>query len=154
MTQSGLTLASTRPPRKRKADRHWRTRFLHHLAQSSDVAGAAAIAGVDTDRVCQLRRADTEFARQWQDALAESYLHLEMELVRRLREGQFLAEDGQKFDFANAIRLLAAHRDGASGNHNPVHHVSAAEVRASIDRKIEDIRRRIAREKASEGRRE
>ena len=54
-----------------------------------------------------------------------------------------------KFDFANAIRLLAAHRDNAARGASEVRDVSPAEVRASIDRKIEDIRRRIARQKAA-----
>ncbi|HSJ79522.1 MAG TPA: hypothetical protein VK913_12370 [Erythrobacter sp.] len=67
--------------------------------------------------------------------------------ARRLREGDFKTGDGEKFDFANAIRLLAAHRDSASTGQSRELDVSAAEVRASIDRKIEEIRRRLAKSK-------
>jgi hypothetical protein len=73
-----------------------------------------------------------------------------MEVIRRLREGDPAMGEGQKFDFPNAIRLLAAHRHAASGDTGAERNVSAAEVRASIDRKIEEIRRR-AKQKAPEG---
>jgi hypothetical protein len=95
-------------------DRHWRTRFLDHLAESSNVTRSAEHAGIEISRVYRLRRAQPDFARAWQVALSEGYTHLEMEVLRRLREGDFKTSDGEKFDFANAIRLLAAHRDSAS----------------------------------------
>lgn len=130
------------------ADRHWRTRFLENLAASSNVRHAAEQAGITPTRAYKLRRDDAEFARQWLAALAEGYLHLEMDVVRRLREGDLRTADNEKFDFPNAIRLLAAHRDSAARGNSQVRDVSAAEVRASIDRKIEDIRRRMERDKA------
>lgn len=130
--------------------RHWRTRFLDHLAESSNVTRSAEHAGIDLSRVYRLRRAQPEFAQAWQTALSEGYSHLEMEVLRRLREGDFKTGDGEKFDFANAIRLLAAHRDSAASNQSKARDVSADEVRASIDRKIEEIRRRIAKEKQAE----
>jgi hypothetical protein len=131
-------------------DRHWRTRFLDHLAESSNVSRSAEHAGIEISRVYRLRRAQPEFARQWQVALTEGYTHLEMEVLRRLREGDFKTGDGEKFDFANAIRLLAAHRNTAASSQSKARDVSADEVRASIDRKIEEIRRRIAKEKQAE----
>lgn len=133
------------------ADRHWRTRFIEHLAATSDVNRSAEAAGITSARAYKLRRTDADFARQWAAALAEGYLHLEMEIVRRLREGDIKVGDGEKFDFANAIRALAAHRGSATGNQSEVRNVSVAEVRASIDRKIEDIRQRLEREKARKG---
>jgi phage terminase small subunit len=131
-------------------DRHWRMRFLDHLAESSNVTRSAEHAGIEVSRVYRLRRAQPDFARQWQTALCEGYSHLEMEVLRRLREGDFKTDDGDKFDFANAIRLLAAHRETAVSAQNRGRDVSAAEVRASIDRKIEEIRRRVAKERANE----
>jgi hypothetical protein len=128
---------------------NWRRLFLDHLAESSNVTASAEKAGISVSRAYKVRREETEFARQWLAALAEGYLHLEMEVVRRLRDGDFKTTDDGKFDFANAIRLLAAHRDTAARAATQVRDVSAAEVRASIDRKIEDIRRRIARQKAA-----
>lgn len=127
---------------------NWRRLFLDHLAESSNVTASAQKAGISVSRAYKVRREETEFARQWLAALAEGYLHLEMEVVRRLREGDVKTADDGKFDFANAIRLLAAHRSSAAARTSEVRDVSAAEVRASIDRKIEDIRKRIARQKA------
>lgn len=147
MTTPGLALANTSAGQQCHPDRHWRSRFLHHLAETSSVAAAAAMAGVSIERVCKLRRADPDFAREWFAALSEGYLHLEMELIRRLRVGDFATVDGQKFDFASAIRLLAAHRGDTAGAQSQTRDVSAAEVRASIDRKIEEIRRRMARDR-------
>ena len=73
-----------------------------------------------------------------------------MEVLQRLREGRQKTEDGEKYDFANAIRLLAAHRETAARAQAEQRNVSAAEVRASIDRKVEEIRLRIMAEKAKE----
>lgn len=131
-------------------DRHWRTRFLDYLAETSNVSRAAAHAGIEISRVYRLRRVQPNFAREWHAALAEGYAHLELEVLRRLREGDFKTADGDKFDFANAIRLLAAHRDSAATGQLRERNVSPAEVRASIDRKIEEIRRRMNKAKASE----
>lgn len=128
---------------------NWRRLFLDHLAESSNVTLSAEKAGISVSRAYKVRREEAGFARQWLVALAEGYLHLEMEVVRRLRDGDVKTGEGDRFDFANAIRLLAAHRDNAARGASEVRDVSAAEVRASIDRKIEDIRRRIARQKAA-----
>jgi hypothetical protein len=131
-------------------DRHWRTRFLDHLAESSNVTQSAFAAGINVSRAYRARRTEPDFARQWRAALAEGYLHLEMEVVRRLRDGDMRDSDGEKFDFANAIRLLIAHRDAAANAPTRERDVSAAEVRESIDRKIEEIRRRMAKDKPGE----
>ncbi len=130
------------------ANRRWRARFIEHLAISSNVTRSAEQAGISLSRAYRVRRAEPDFAREWRAALADGYLHLEMEVVRRLREGDFKAADGQKFDFANAIRLLAAHRDAAVIGQARERDVSAAEVRASIDRKIEEIRHRMSKAKS------
>jgi len=131
---------------------HWRKHFIDALAVHSDTARAAEAAGVTLTRAFETRRVDPDFARAWQEALSEGYLHLEMEVVRRLREGDFMTADGVKYDFASAIRLLAVQRDSNANGAGRERDVSAAEVRASIDRKIEDIRRRLARQKAAEER--
>lgn len=149
MAKPGPARTSSKDSNTAKStDRHWRSRFVDHLSISSNVTRSAEQAGISLSRAYRVRRTDPDFARQWQAALADGYLHLEMEVVRRLREGDFEAGDGQKFDFANAIRLLAAHRDAASGSQARERDVSAAEVRASIDRKIEEIRRRMSKTKA------
>ena len=138
-----------------RINNNWRRLFLDHLAESSNVTASAEKAGISVSRAYKVRREEAAFARQWLVALAEGYLHLEMDVVRRLREGDARTVDDGKFDFANAIRLLAAHRDNAARGASEVRDVSAAEVRASIDRKIVDIRKRIARQKAAaEGKRQ
>lgn len=141
-----LHVEACEPPAKR----HWRNRFLERLAETSSVAAAAAHAGVSVARACRTRREEPDFARQWLGALAEGYLHLEMEVLRRLRQGDFKASETERYDFANAIRLLVAHRDMAAGPQSRIREVSAAEVRASIDRKIEDIRRRLTHDRLDE----
>ena len=150
-------MASNVPARSRSDGaangRHWQKRFLDTLSATSNLERAASNAGVSIAEACQARRDEPEFARAWQTAIADGYLGLELEVIRRLRDGDGKTGDGEKFDFANAIRLLASHRDGAGRSANQVRDVTAAEVRASIDRKIEDIRRRIARQKAAAERR-
>ncbi len=77
----------------------------------------------------------------------EGYAHLEMEVLRRLRAGDNTTESKEKYDFANAIRLLNAHRENAARAQAEQRNVGAAEIRASIDRKVESIRLQIQREK-------
>jgi hypothetical protein len=80
----------------------WRVVFLDYLAATSNVTESAAKAGISTSRAYKVRREELAFARQWLAALSEGYTHLEMEVLRRLREGDFKTADGDKFDFANA----------------------------------------------------
>lgn len=132
--------------------RHWRRRFIETLTATSNLRRAAEAAMVPLERAYETRRADPEFARAWQAAIADGYITLELEVIRRLREGDLKTESGDKFDFANAIRLIGAHRDGtARGGQAETRNVSVAEMRASIDRKIEEVQRRVARQKAAKG---
>jgi hypothetical protein len=131
--------------------RYWRKRFLETLAATSNLQRAAEAAKVPLARAYELRRLDPDFARAWQAAIADGYITLELEVIRRLRDGDLKTDSGDKFDFANAIRLIAAHRDGTGrgGAQAEIRNVSVAEVRASIDRKIEDVQRRVARQQAA-----
>ena len=131
-----------------RINNNWRRLFLDHLAETSNVTESAAKAGISAGRAYKVRREEPEFARLWLDALWEGYTHLEMEVVRRLRQGDMATADKGKYDFANAVRLLAAHRDTASQAMAQQRNVSAAEVRASIDRKVEEIRLRLKNERA------
>ncbi|MEM7688596.1 MAG: hypothetical protein AAF291_06215 [Pseudomonadota bacterium] len=128
-------------------NRHWRGLFLDLLAETSNVSESARRAGINPSRAYKVRREEPEFARQWLAALWEGYSHLEMEVLRRLREGDNCTGDKGKYDFANAIRLLSAHRETASQAQAQQRNVSAAEVRASIDRKVETIRAQLQRDK-------
>jgi HD-like signal output (HDOD) protein len=135
---------------KRRGSQHWRPLFLDYLAASSNISESARRAGIDTGRVYKARRQDPVFAQAWLAALWEGYFYLEMEVVRRLREGDQKALEGERYDFANALRLLTAHRENAARAGAQQRNVSAAEIRASIDRKIEGIRQRLEREKAEQ----
>ena len=137
----------TRKVRHRRCGARWREHFLEYLAETSNISASANRAGVPTSRLYRERRQDPQFARDWLAALAEGYLLLEMEVLRRLREGDQQALAGERYDFANALRLLSAHRDTAAHAQAQQRNVSAAEVRASIDRKVEAIRQRLEQEK-------
>lgn len=125
--------------------------FLSNLAESSNVKRSAHLADLSTSTVYQKRRQDPSFARKWLAALYEGYLHLEMEVLRRLREGDMQGKEKDKYDFANAIRLLTVHRENAARAQAEQRNVDAKAVRASIDRKIEDIRQQVQLEKRREG---
>lgn len=127
-----------------RAHPRWRERFIANLEQCSCVTRSAERAGISTARAYRARRNEPEFARAWLLALARGYEDLEMEVLRRLRDGDLLAQDGVKYDFSSAIRLLGLHRESTMRAHAERRNVSAAEIRASIDRKIADIRQRIA----------
>lgn len=88
---------------------HWRTRFLNALAETSNVSQAAKSAEVDPSHAYKVRRQEDNFRRDWQDALLEGYEHLELETLYRLRTGT--GKDDNKFDIANALRLLMLHRE-------------------------------------------
>ena len=126
-------------------NRHWRGVFLDFLAETSNVTKAAEKAKVNPSRAYKIRREEPEFARQWRAALLEGYEHLEMETLRRLRVGT--EADGPKFDIANALRLLTLHRETVARAQAEKRNVSAAEVRASIDRKVEAIRQQVQNER-------
>lgn len=130
----------------------WRKLFLEKLASTSSVAAAARAARVSQTRAYRTRRAEADFAQAWRAAIAEGYLNLELEVIRRLRDGDLKTDNGDKFDFANAIRLIAARRDTAGrADHSEVRNVSIAEVQASIERKIEEAERQVARAKSRRG---
>ena len=110
-------LERSRAPVARPAPRNntrWREVFLEKLAETSNVSASAAWAHVTTSQVYASRRGEPEFARRWQAALCEGYDNLEMELLYRLRTGDTAAPGGGKFEYAVALRLLAAHRESAA----------------------------------------
>lgn len=134
----------------RNVNTRWKIRFLEMLAQTSNVTKSAQAADILPSKAYRRRTIDPEFAREWMAALWEGYVHLELEVLRRLREGELKTEDGEKYDFANAIRLLSAHRDNAAQAQAEQRNVNAGELRASIDRKVEEIRLRVLAEKSKE----
>ena len=102
--------AKAKPKSRRGKERY--AQFLHELAETSNVAAAAAVADIPVSQVYRLRRTDPDFASAWYAALAEGYDNLEMEMLHRLRSGDSAdGASGRKFDTATALRCLSAHRE-------------------------------------------
>ena len=122
-----------------KIDKHWRTYFLQKLAETSNVTASAAAVGVATSRAYKTRREDARFAAAWHSALVEGYQHLEMEALGFLRD----PSPERKFDIANALRLLAAHKASIEkARAAPTDEEDDQEVFDSIDRMIDEMRER------------
>lgn len=143
------------PARRARSDARpkWADAFLAALADTSNVAAAARAASIDVSTAYTRRRLNHEFNREWQVALCEGYDNLEMELLCRLRNGEVKPAAGAKkgvrtFDNATALRLLAAHRESTTRERALRQHVSAEDIRAAIDRKVDELRHRVMEAKA------
>ena len=106
-----------RPSRQQQRDgvklaTNWREIFLAKLADTSNVTEATEAVNANTAFIYKVRRDDVTFRQQWAAALLEGYENLEMETLQRLRFG--VGADDRKFDLANALRLLAAHKESAA----------------------------------------
>ena len=131
-------LPEGRERERRKPTGNWRTLFIDKLAETSNVTVAAEAAGISQSRAYKLRRSDPDFASAWYQALLEGYDHLEMETLHRLRAGT--AKEEPKFDIANALRMLAIHRETAARERARVETRDEEAILASIDAKIAKIR--------------
>lgn len=135
--------AAARIPGTRLSTR-WRELFIEKLAETSNVTKAAEFAGFRDTRVVYMhRRREPRFAAEWLEALAEGYGHLEMEVLRRLREGDFHVGEGDsrsKYDFAAAIRTLQAHSAAVAHQRAMQDDEDEAAVIASLDAKLDAIR--------------
>ena len=125
--------------------KHWRTYFLQALAATSSVTASAEAAGVSPSRAYKTRREHADFAAAWRSALFEGYEHLEMEVLASLRGH----DPDRKLDIANAIRLLAAHRETVAIERAKRHGQDEAEVFASLEAKLATIRERLAKDGAA-----
>ena len=122
------------------APRQWQRTFLEALSETSNVSASAKRAHVPPREAYRLRRCDSDFADAWRAELFEGYANLEMEVLGYLRD----PAPKHRMDVAPVLRLLAAHKDTIAGERATRANVSAAEVRASIERKVEIFRRQIA----------
>ena len=121
-------------------NKHWRAYFLAALVETSNITKAAAAAGVAPSRAYRVRQDDPEFRALWMGALAEGYHNLEMELLGYLRDPR----PDYKMDVANALRLLDRHRHLVAQHRELEDPRDAAEVLASIDAMIDEMRQRSA----------
>ncbi len=125
----------------------WSRVFLGELAATSNVSAAARLAGISTFVVYETRRTNSEFNRQWQEALCEGYDHLEMALLFRLRVGEIKPAAGAKrgvrlFDNATSLRLLTAHREAVARQRARRDNEDADTILASLNTKLERMRER------------
>ena len=134
-------------PRERRAA-PWIDTFLAKLAETSNVAGSARTAKVDTGTAYRLKREDAAFRARWQQALCEGYDALEMDLLRRLREGELEAPKAggkrraRKYDNATAFRILEAHRTAVAKARAEAEMRDEDAVYAAIDAKLDAMRER------------
>lgn len=80
-------------------------------------------------------------------ALCEGYDALELALLQRLRDGEIKPAAGAKragrcYDNANALRLLAAHRETVAQERASREEEDAEAVLASLNAKLDTIRER------------
>lgn len=141
---------------RRTTPASWSRTFLAALAASCNVAAAARKAGVTTATVYDARRNDAAFARKWQAALCEGYDNLEIELLHRLRSGELKPPSTRKkavrtFDNANALRLLAAHREAAAQQRAIRDNDDAEAILAGLNAKLERMRERALAARKGEG---
>lgn len=126
--------------REGSLSKHWRTYFLAALVETSNITKAARAAGVAPSRAYRVRQDDPEFRAQWLIALAEGYHNLEMEVLGYLRD----PAPEYKMDVANALRLLDRHRHLVAQQRALEDNRDEAEVLASIDAMIDEMRQRSA----------
>ncbi len=133
-----LTLRQRKQAAEGKIDKHWRTYFLQKLAETSNVTASANFVGVATSRAYKTRREDAKFAAAWNAALFEGYQHLEMEVLGYLRA----PDPDRKFDVANSLRILAAHKATVEKQRADPEEEDEQAVFDSIDAMIDEMRER------------
>jgi hypothetical protein len=133
------------PPAAPELSKRWREPFFARLAETSNVAAACEHAGISRTAVYSLRRRDSAFHDRWMRALAEGYDNLEMDLLHQLRTGE--TKDGPKFNPLASMRMLQQHRETVTREKARRANVDAATVRASIDRKIAEMRALVLADK-------
>lgn len=150
--RGGTTQRATRNAATKPTFAQWSKPFLAKLAETSNVTAAAKAGGIDTSRAYEARRTNAGFNRDWQQALCEGYDNLEMDMLRRLREGEIKPPASAKkgvrtWEHAVALRLLTAHRE-ATGRQRAVRNRADAEVIVQqINAKLEAMKqRRLAAE--------
>lgn len=118
----------------------WQKPFLEKLAETSNIKRSSAHANVPLSTVYKLRARGGDFAAKWDAALYEGYTNLEMEVLGYLRD----VEPGYKMDVANALRLLAAHKETVAREKARRSRRDKKDVLASLNAKIDKMRERKA----------
>jgi len=139
-------MAQGSTPAGRRTPADWKQIFLDTLSCTSNIKAAARAAKVDTGTVYRQRRADPVFAKAWFQALCDGYEILELELLRRLRMGEYESaktKGKRKYDNANSLRLLIAHKETVSKMRANEQQLDEEEIIASINAKLDLMRERM-----------
>ncbi|WP_417621145.1 hypothetical protein [Parasphingorhabdus sp.] len=131
-------------------------RFLKCLATSSHVSASAEAAHISLSTLYHWRTRDPEFRRRWMQALAAGYEMLEMELLDRARNGvkKHIFRNGEpvatvrEHNDGIAVKLLLAHKQMVALTRAAEEEMSAEQVRASLDRKLGNMRAKLLRRRA------
>ena len=131
-------------------------KFLKELAISSHVANSAKAAGVAVSTVYLWRQRDPDFNKLWMRSLAAGYELLEMELLDRARNGvdRPVFHAGKRvatvrhFNDGLGLKLLLAHQQMVALTRAAQDDISPAQVRASLDRKLSEMRAKLLRREA------
>lgn len=133
-----------------------KVKFLKNLAVSSHVTNSAKAAHVGVSTVYNWRERDPEFFRQWMRALAAGYELLEMDLLDRARNGveKPVFHEGKQvatvrqYNDGVGVKLLLAHKQMVALTRAAEGPINPEEVRASLDRKLADMRAKLLRRRA------
>mgnify|MGYP003628460064 CR=1 FL=1 len=131
-------------------------RFLKNLSTSSHVTSSAKAANVSLSTIYSWRKRDPEFHNQWMQALAAGYELLEMELLDRARNGteRHIFHAGKRVATVRevndglGVKLLLAHKQMVALTRAAEDNISPEQVRASLDRKLGDMRAKLLRRRA------
>ena len=76
-----MTGCANAAPAPKKLNAARRKIFLAHLAETSNVAASARLAGISSAAIYAERRRSEAFRRDWSDALAEGYARLDADML-------------------------------------------------------------------------
>ncbi len=134
--------------------------FLAELAVSVNVTASAAKADIPISNLYYWREHDPEFCSAWMFALETGYAMLEAALLDRCLNGTdkeiHRAGEGvvkiREYDNATALRLLMVHKEMvamARAAREGIHE-SKSDIRAKIDRKLDEMRDRLQKRRDAE----
>jgi len=127
--------------------------FFHELAMICNVAAALRKAGMVrfTSRVYERRKRDPEFRTAWNEAVAESYAMLELEMLARGRAGDKRPAPGneaekrlREISTSLGLQLLKLHQSQMRGRAPAAQRpMRGAKLRDQLEARLDEIARRL-----------
>ncbi len=144
-------------------DRHnekKKTLFLAELAMSANITLSAKVAGIPQSTIYDWRQHDLGFREQWMTALSTGYELLEMVVLQRALGGveKKVFHAGKhvdtvvEYDNGLALKLLIAHKEMVAMTRAAQQKSSggATAIRDELDKKLDQMRERLAARRAQE----